>query len=67
MARATADATARLTPQAAAVANDPLVHQRLFIPNTNGVAFCTWLVTSPFSAKIFFSTCKSVHFRRSAA
>jgi hypothetical protein len=33
--------------------------QRLFMPNTNGLAFSSWLVTSPLSEKMFFSTCSS--------
>ena len=31
----------------------------LFMPNTNGLAGWNWLVTSPLSEKIFFSTCNS--------
>ncbi len=33
--------------------------QPLFIPNTNGFAFLSFLVTSPLSVKISFSTCSS--------
>lgn len=36
------------------------VHHFLFIPNTNGFAASNWLVTSPVSVKMFFSTFSSI-------